>query len=46
MSNFPSKKLTLTEISDDFQRAQSSYYKGRKLLLADQIAGQLHLFEL
>ncbi len=44
MSNFPSRKLTLTEIGDEFQRIQSGFYRGRRLLLADQLAGQSCLF--
>lgn len=44
MSFFPSKKLTLLEIENDWQRAQSGFYKTRKLLLADQQSDQLCLF--
>ncbi|MCB0200807.1 MAG: hypothetical protein KDI03_12125 [Anaerolineae bacterium] len=44
ISYFPSKRLTLAQIEEDFQRVQSGFYKGRRLLLADQLTGQSCLF--
>ena len=45
MSFFPSQRLKLRELEDDWRRAQSGFYIRRRLLLEDQISGQLPLFE-
>lgn len=44
MSFFPSRKLKLKEVEDDYERARSSFYIRRRLLFKDQKSGQLSLW--
>jgi hypothetical protein len=40
LSFFPSKKLTMAQLDDKWERLTSSFYKDRPLLLKDKISGQ------
>ena len=43
VSFFPSKRLKLRELEDDWRRAQSGFYIRRRLLFEEQLGGQLPL---
>jgi hypothetical protein len=44
MSFFPSRRLKLRELEDEWRRARSGFYVRRRLLFKEQLGGQLPLF--
>jgi hypothetical protein len=45
VSFFPSKRLTLSELSDPWQRVKSGFFCNRRILLKHELSGQSGLFE-